>query len=112
MIVDILYFEGCPNHGPARDLVKDVLSEYGIPPEIRDIEISDAADAQEKRFLGSPTIRVDGVDVDPSSAARDSFGLMCRVYRQGNVVSGIPPRIMIETAVRIANAKSGNLNEV
>jgi hypothetical protein len=99
MIVDVLYFEGCPNHAPARDLVESVLSEHGMTAEIRDVEVADAADARRKRFLGSPSVRVDGVDVDPSAIGLERFGLMCRVYRDGNVVSGVPPRRMIEKAL-------------
>jgi len=105
MIVDVLYFDGCPNHEPARNLVENVLSEHGIAAEIRDVEVTGAADAQDKRFLGSPTVRVDGIDVDPSAARLDRFGLMCRVYRHGNVASGVPPRWMIENAVSNATAK-------
>ncbi len=112
MIVDVLYFEGCPHHAQARDLVEDVLAECGIPPTIRDVDVNDAADAQKLKFLGSPSIRVDGVDVDPSSVALNNYGLMCRVYRHGGVVSGIPSRMMIEVAVKNAIAKSGNLDDV
>ena len=102
MIVDVLYFEGCPNHAPARDLVESVLFEHGMTAEIRDVEVTDAADARGKRFLGSPSVRIDGIDVDPSAARLDRFGLMCRVYRYGNVISGVPPRQMIENALKIA----------
>jgi hypothetical protein len=104
MIVDVLYFEGCPNHAPARDLVERVLSEHSMTAEIRDVEVTDAADAQGKRFLGSPSVRIDGVDVDPSAIGLKGFGLMCRVYRDGNLVSGVPPRRMIENALTIVAA--------
>jgi hypothetical protein len=99
VIVELLYFEGCPNHAPARELVERVITEYGISAEIRDIEVTDAMDAQNQRFLGSPTVRFDGVDVDPSAAALDCFGLMCRVYRVGRSSSGVPSREMIESAL-------------
>lgn len=105
MIIDVLYFEGCPNHAPARKLVEHVLSEHGMTAEIRDVEVTDAADAQNKRFLGSPTVRVDGMDVDPSAADADRFGLMCRVYRRNDVASGVPPREMIENALRTAKLR-------
>ncbi len=107
-----MYFDGCPNHAPARDLVESVLSERRIVAQIRDIEITDSADARDKRFLGSPTVRVDGIDVDPSAARLDHFGLMCRVYRYGKVASGVPPRQMIESAVSNAMAKPSKHDDV
>jgi hypothetical protein len=105
MIVDILFFEGCPNHAPARELVKCILSDHGSTAEIRDVEVIDAADALAKKFLGSPTIRVDGVDVDPSAAELVTYGMMCRVYRQKDLLSGVPPREMIERALEHAQAR-------
>lgn len=101
MIIDVLYFEGSPNHAPARDLVERILLEHGMTAEIRDVEITDPADAQRKRFLGSPSVRVDGVDVDPSAAGVDRFGLVCRVYRCKDGAAGVPPREMIENALRV-----------
>jgi hypothetical protein len=103
MIVDILYFEGCPNHARARDLVERILSDHGSTAEIRDVEVIDEADAFAKKFVGSPTIRVDGVDVDPSTAEIENYGMMCRVYKQNGSLNGVPPREMIERA--LANAQ-------
>jgi hypothetical protein len=40
--------------------------------ELRRVE-SPAA-AAEGRFLSSPTVRIDGVDVEPGGALRDEFG--------------------------------------
>jgi hypothetical protein len=103
MIVDILYFEGCPNHALARDLVECILADHGSTAEIRDVEVIDATDALTKKFVGSPTIRVDGVDVDPSAAELVTYGMMCRVYRDNGSMNGVPPREMIERA--LANAQ-------
>ena len=105
MIVEVLYFQECPNHAPARELVRRILDERGIEAEIRDVAVTDDADAQAKEFLGSPSIRVDGVDVDPATDGAPRFGMMCRVYRQGGASSGIPPRALIERAVLRAAAQ-------
>lgn len=102
MIVEVLYFEGCPNHVHAGALVEEILSELDISAEIRFVEVTDEANAQAMRFLGSPTVRVDGVDVDQSSAKVDHFGFMCRLYRQGGSSSGVPPREIIESALATA----------
>jgi len=107
MIVDLLYFQGCPNHEPARILVQSVLAENGIEADIREIEITNVMDAQAQRFLGSPTVRVDGVDVDSSARARTQFGLMCRVYREGHRATSVPTRDMIMHALRRAVGELG-----
>jgi hypothetical protein len=79
--VEILYVEGCPNHEPAQLLVERLARQLGIEPEIKLVEAADPNAAIELRFLGSPTIRVDGVDVEPGAEERRDFALSCRIYR-------------------------------
>jgi hypothetical protein len=62
------------------------------------VESIDAAEAE--RFLGSPTVRIDGRDVEPGAADRDDFGLKCRLYRSGEGTSGVPPDNWISEALR------------
>ena len=64
-MIEILYFGGCPNYASARGLVEGVGDELGLRAEIRMVEILDPETAERLRFLGSPTIRVDGRDVEP-----------------------------------------------
>jgi hypothetical protein len=101
--VEILYFEGCPNHEPARKLVKRVAAQLRIEPEIRLVEVSDPDAAVALRFLGSPTVRVNGVDVEPGTKARRDFALSCRIYRSEDGVTEQPE----ETWVREALAEAG-----
>ena len=54
MKVEILYFEGCPNHAPALEMVRRVLDREKIEAEIRSIEVPDEKAAETVRFLGSP----------------------------------------------------------
>ncbi|SRR5712691_3704676 len=79
--VEILYFEGCPNHQRARMLVERLAAQLRIEPEIRLVEVADPDTAVELRFLGSPTVRVDGADVEPGADERRDFALSCRIYR-------------------------------
>ena len=60
---------GCPNHEWALALVERIDRELGTVAEVGLVKIPDQATAERLRFLGSPTIRVDGVDVDPQAAA-------------------------------------------
>jgi hypothetical protein len=50
-------------------------------------------------FLGSPTVRVDGVDIDPSAAERADFGVKCRLYRSDHGQSPLPPEEWIAAAL-------------
>jgi hypothetical protein len=99
MLVEILYFDGCPNHEPARALVERVSSELGIKPMIRMVEVPDIETAQRLRFLGSPTVRVDGRDVEPGADDRDQFMFACRVYRTESGVGGVPDQRWLRDAL-------------
>lgn len=89
-LVEILYFDGCPNHHPAIALVERISRELGIEPNLRLVNVPDQQTAQRLRFLGSPTIRVGGVDVEPRTGERDDYALSCRIFRSGADVSGQP----------------------
>ena len=105
MTVEILYFSGCPNHVPAVDCVREVLLEEGTPADMIEVEVKDAATAQQVGFLGSPTIRVDGKDVEPSARKTHAFGMMCRTYVDGGRRTGVPPPEWIRAAVREAKGR-------
>ena len=57
------------------------------------------AAAERERFLGSPTVRIDGQDVDPGAAQRSDFGLKCRLYRSDAGTSGLPPDAWFRAAL-------------
>jgi hypothetical protein len=90
MLVEILYFDGCPNHEPTRALVERVCRELAIDPDVRMVEVPDTETAVRLRFLGSPTVRVDGRDVEPGAEQRNEFMLACRVYRTESGFAGLP----------------------
>ena len=102
MNVDVLYFEGCPNHVPTLERINEVLREEGCDAEIKEILVQDVAAAQNLMFLGSPTVRVNGIDIEPAALGRQDFGLMCRRY-----TGGIPSHELIRTAVRSALQHGG-----
>ena len=102
MKVEILYFAGCPNHTPAVDRVREVLEQEGEAAEMIEVDIRDAGTAEVLGFLGSPTIRIDGQDVEHAARTARGFGLMCRSYIDGGRRGGVPPREMIRAAVREA----------
>jgi hypothetical protein len=64
--------------------------------------------ASRLHFVGSPTVRVDGLDVDPAANALDTYGLRCRVYDVGGHVDGAPPSTWIEAALRKPESPTGS----
>ena len=97
--VEILYFEGCPNYEPARALVERLARQLGIEPQIDLLEVADPDAAVALRFLGSPTVRVDGVDVEPGAKERRDFALSCRIYRSERGVSEQPDERWLRDAL-------------
>lgn len=100
MKVEVLYFQDCPNHRPAIERLIDILREEGVSADVAELEVPDAAAAQALGFLGSPTIRINGVDIDPAARSAIGFGLMCRTYTEAGVRTGLPSRELIRRAVR------------
>lgn len=98
-LVEILYFDGCPNHEAARALVERVSSELGLEPELRLVNVPDEEAAQRLRFLGSPTVLVGGRDVDPEAGEREEYVLSCRVYRTEGGFAGQPDERWIRAAL-------------
>jgi hypothetical protein len=96
MTIDILYFEGCPNQAPTLKVVRDVLRHLGADAVVREIEVKSAEDASRLRFFGSPTVQVEGEDIDPAVRGRSDYSFSCRIYGR----AGTPPREMIERAIR------------
>ncbi len=97
--VEILYFEGCPNHEATRALVERVAAELEVEPDVRLVEVPDPDAAVSLGFLGSPTVRVEGRDVEPGAEDRRDFVLSCRVYRTGRGLSGQPDASWVREAL-------------
>src|SRR5258708_2946744 len=60
MKIEVLYIEDCPHYLPAMDRLRTVLSQEGLQAEVLEIEIKDESAAKAWKFLGSPTIRING----------------------------------------------------
>ncbi len=98
--IDVLVFEGCPNVDATLERVHDALEAAGQRDAVvRVIRVEDDHAAQRERFLGSPSVRVDGVDVEPAARGRTDFGLQCRVYAFDERLDGVPPLEWIRAAL-------------
>ena len=96
--IEVLYFEGCPSHEKAVDLVTSTVQRLGVDARVTDVEVPTPEDAERLCFPGSPTVRVDGVDIEPRNES--SFGLCCRMYETPDGRRGVPPVELLEDALR------------
>lgn len=98
--IELLYWSGCPSHPEALELLRSVANERGVTAEIalRSVESDD--EAVLLAFPGSPTIRIDGVDIDPLGASARP-ALTCRIYTlPDGRFSPVPSRTQLEEALR------------
>lgn len=105
--IEILYFDGCPNVEAAREMVSDVIDQAGADAQIVMIKVETDADAQEQHFIGSPSIRVEGKDVDTAGDNNQQYSMRCRVYFADQGVSGLPPRAKLLGAIEQALKSAG-----
>ena len=99
-LVEVLTFEGCPHAERALELVRRIVAEGHMVVDVRRIDVPDAESARGHCFLGSPTIRVNGVDIDPEADGRDEWALSCRIYRTEQGVRGEPDERWLRDALR------------
>jgi hypothetical protein len=99
MRVELLYLDGCPHYESLLPRLRDLVAEQHPNVEIELRRIESVPDAEREGFLGSPTIRIDGGDIDPAAADRHDFGLKCRLYRSGAGTSGLPPEEWIRNGL-------------
>ena len=104
MLIEVLYVPGCPNYEPAVRRLRNILQAETPNVPIREIAITDEVMASSFRFPGSPTVRVNGFDAEPSK--QQSFGLACRLYSGG---SGVPSEEALQRAIAIARKQEEKL---
>lgn len=97
--VELLWFSDCPNHPAARRMLEELVTEFAPGTQIRDVDATDPAVAAATRFPGSPTIRVDGQDIDPTFVDPRDYTPRCRLYWTDAGLRGIPERRWIEAAL-------------
>jgi hypothetical protein len=98
--VELLFWAGCPSHPEARELLASVLGDSGVAADVVEHEVTTQEEAERLGFPGSPTILVDGSDVDPAGAAGRAM-LACRIYHlPDGRPSPVPSRESLEAALR------------
>jgi hypothetical protein len=103
-LIEVLSFPGCPNRQAAVALASRVRDQLGSAAEVHVIDVADQPAAEQSRFLGSPTIRVDGRDIEPDAVSREEYVHACRLYRVGHSLRGLPDEDWLRQALVTAEA--------
>jgi hypothetical protein len=107
VLVEVLIFEGCPNAEGTEQMVRDAVKALNTAADIEVVKVVDNEDAVAKRFLGSPSIRINGRDIEVDEDDTTKYSMRCRVYRSGEQSSGVPPKELLLSALAKA-AGHGN----
>ncbi|KAA3616801.1 MAG: alkylmercury lyase [Calditrichaeota bacterium] len=93
MNIELYYFEGCPSYVETGDNLKNALKDLGFDSSYNIIEVLDADDAVKKKFLGSPTIRVNGIDFEEKDG---NYIFGCRIFSIDGKMTGTPTKAFIK----------------
>jgi hypothetical protein len=89
--VELLHIPECPNFDAYYPHLVALLSDYNMPTSLTATLIESGEVAIARHFRGSPTVRVSGIDIDPTSTSDDQAGMQCRLYLTPNGLVGLPP---------------------
>src|SRR5262245_12478111 len=99
MKVEVLYVPGCANHEEAVQRVRKVLAAQGMQADLCEIAVNSEEQARQLKFPGSPTIRINGEDIEPSN----NVGLACRLYSN---LTGVPSEDSVRSALARTRKRS------
>ena len=104
MKIELLWFQNCPNHEAADEILAEVLGEFGLSDPVERIEVPYVEAGNRLTFPGSPTIRIEGVDVEPGWQPCEDCTPRCRLYLTSDGLRGLPEKEWVRQAVRDALA--------
>lgn len=104
----MLYLDGCLGFEALFPRLRALLAQAGIEQDVVELRRIDSIEqAERERFLGSPSVRVDGEDVEPAAADRRDHGVKCRLYRGPEGLSQVPR----DDWIRAALARAGRAQD-
>ncbi len=102
IVVELLHTEGCPNALEYPPQLRRLAATAGVDAPVTVRLITDAEQAHDEAFLGSPTVQVNGRDVDPGAATRTEYGLSRRLYPEPDGRRGTLPDAWVIALLRPA----------
>jgi len=73
--IDLIYVEGCSSTPETLNLINEVVNDLGIEAKINTILVENSEQAKQWKFFGSPTVQINGVDIDPEMRNKEWFGI-------------------------------------
>lgn len=99
MRIELLYFDGCPGFAELRPRLERLLAERRLDDHLELVAVMSVEQAEAQRFLGSPSVRMNGHDVEPSADEREDFGMKCRTYPRAGRMGHAPTDEQIVAAL-------------
>jgi hypothetical protein len=96
--IEIYYTAGCPNRRITVERVREVLRELAIAGKVREVMVHPPL-ASVRGFLGTPTVHVNGIDIERSARTSHWAGVMCRTYRDREQIDSAPSKQLIRQAI-------------
>lgn len=97
-VIEILYTDECPYWKETLKLIQDALREAKMQLTVKTTKISSIEEAKRLSFPGSPTVRINGVDIDRTMKAAQGY-VGCRIYRYKGTAREFPPKEMVKSAL-------------
>jgi len=108
MKIELVYFGGCPSFGYSTENVREALRLEGLGEQVEMVAVTTEAEAQTQRLIGSPTVRIDGRDLEGHAAEARGYGLGCRIYVNGQGIAGWPSVELVPRALQgLTQAEAG-----
>ncbi len=95
--VEFLYFQSCPGHRQALLNLKAALRESAVRADLILINVTSPKQAEKVRFQGSPSIRVNGKDLDGRD---EGFSYGCRIYQIAGKITPTPTKDFIQERIK------------
>ncbi len=99
MKIELLYFDGCLGYQTALKYLREVIAEKKLGVGVEMVKIENDEQAVARRFLGSPSIRLNGRDIEPGAGGIKDFSMRCRLYLEDDKVNELPSKKMIHRAI-------------
>jgi hypothetical protein len=104
-LVEVLVTPACPHRDAAIALARRVCEHHGGQAEVRVVQVADQPAAERLRFLGSPTIRVNGRDIEPGAGWNFEVVHGCRLYQGPHSLHGLPQEAWLRQALQEAQGR-------
>ncbi|NOY78288.1 MAG: DUF2703 domain-containing protein [Calditrichaeota bacterium] len=100
MKIDFLYNPKCPHTEETLQNLVTALKKNGWPAGIHSVQIKDLNQAKRAHFLGSPTIRINGHDLQENASPSERYSLDCRTFLIDGKPASVPTVDFLEEAIR------------